>query len=243
MKLKNWWLVVAACLLLILVYVSEYKARYKAEENAATESKLREKELAFQKEKEATRLRIHEEEKQAEEDRRREAFKKDSKNTPEYLMGYNEGHQDGCRIFTMHPNINWADTEKIMRAAANINSSDYQRGYANGIMASIVEIENVLKASGVPNYSEYSIEYFKGQIKGFDDAHRVCTNSPQDLEELNIKSDEVYRNKSFGYIMGYNDGVQSYMEIHKKYLDDEKEAILRSNQLRRELLRETFRGD
>jgi len=83
MKTKNLWLAVAACLLLVAVYVAGYKTGYrpgykegyKVGENSA-ESKLREKELAFQKEKEETRKAEYAEEKRAEEHRRKvEAYK------------------------------------------------------------------------------------------------------------------------------------------------------------------------
>lgn len=75
MTSKNWKWIAIACLLVIVAYqVGKYHG-----ENS-TESRSRERELAFQKEKEATRkdefaklLRIHEEEKQAMEKRRREA--------------------------------------------------------------------------------------------------------------------------------------------------------------------------
>jgi preprotein translocase subunit SecF len=81
MASKNWWVVVwvvvIACLLVIAAYHAGKVAGKFAGENSA-EFRLREKELAFQKEKEATRkaefaklLRIYEEEKRANEKRRR----------------------------------------------------------------------------------------------------------------------------------------------------------------------------
>jgi len=130
MKMKNWWFVVAACLLLIVVY----KAGYKAGENSA-ESKLREKEFAFQKQKEATRLRICEEEKRAKEKRRREEKSEEREKETVKMLMESRDRQSAIIMKTMK------DLQKIgssKRGGISSKSSEKGPQSSVGLSAAVV---------------------------------------------------------------------------------------------------------